>query len=184
MNTGNSALVYYTKVYSLLQFVSSHWKKEREYESWVHYVSWTKRNNMSWVKRKNRHRPWIFFLYFLVVLTCLFIGLIFTCVHLVCEAPFQNSPQNGVRNFYLTLYHPGWCSTDCLYLITSSSQLPQTEWLPSFRLVLAGGTNAQKIWDLCFFSHHHQLTQSFTCDQLTHNQCFSLGHSEVSHQLQ
>ena len=34
-NTRNSALVHYTNVYSLLQFVSSHCEKEREYESWV-----------------------------------------------------------------------------------------------------------------------------------------------------
>ena len=77
MNTRNSVLVHNTKVYSLLQFVSCHQEKESEYESWVDCVSMAKRNNMSWGERKSRHRPWIFFLYFLVLM-CLFTGFVFT----------------------------------------------------------------------------------------------------------
>ena len=87
-NTGNSVLVHYTKVYySLLQFVSSCREKEREYESWVS------------CERKNRHRPWIFFLHFLVVLKYLFTVCVITGSHLVCQASFQSSPQDEACKF-------------------------------------------------------------------------------------
>ena len=78
----------YTKIYSFLHFLSSCREKEIVYGNWVTHVSWTKRNNISWGERDSRHRPWIFFLYFLVVLTCLFVDFVFRGSSLVWD-PFS-----------------------------------------------------------------------------------------------
>ena len=44
LRSKNFASVNYSNVYLLLEFLSSHREKEKEYESWVNSISWAKRN--------------------------------------------------------------------------------------------------------------------------------------------
>ena len=67
---------------------------------------------MSWIERENRHRPWIFFLYFLFVLTCLFAGFVFTDSHLMCGPFSELILKWGPAIFF------------CLYIFLAGVQLP------------------------------------------------------------
>ena len=95
-----------------------------------------------------------FFLYFLVVQTCLFTGFIFTGSRLVCRPH-----QNGGRNFRLFLHFCGWCSTDVFASSCSAANLLSKPSLPLLFhgsrgrniSVSAGSTPAQKIGDLWLF---------------------------------
>ena len=97
-----------TKVYSLLQFLSSCQEKEREYESCVDCMSWTKRN-MSWRKRKSRHRPWIFML------------ARWFCLHRFVSGvrPLAH-PQNRGGKFLSVLTSSRLVFNSCLYLFASA----------------------------------------------------------------
>ena len=95
MNTGNSVLVHYIKVYSLLQFVSSHREKEREYERWADRVIWAKRNNLPVMRKKRADTDLKFSSWFsVVVLTCLSAG-----PHLVQGSFSEPNSKIGLANF-------------------------------------------------------------------------------------
>ena len=101
---------------------------------------------------------------------------------------FWSSPQNENRNFCLSLHHRGWCSA---VVITSSHPVVNLLSNPSRLLTSALCLRNEyiRLWLLqnCaedlgppFFSSCFYLPLSFTHDRLTDDECFGLGHSEVS----
>ena len=114
-----------TKIYSLLHFLSRSQENEREYESWVNSVNWTKRKT-SWRERESWHRPWIFFLYFLMLVSS-------SQVH-ICETPFRSSPQNRGHNFWLSSQY--WLESTYIFTFHIPKTTPsQTRVVP---LLLSG----------------------------------------------
>ena len=153
MNTGNSVLVHYTKVYSLLQFISCCWEKKREFVSWVNHIRWTKETCQG--EREQTQN-----LDFLSVFSCCsnrFVSRF--CLHWftsggVWDSFWSTPPKIGATIFSLLL--PGWCSTDSLYCrhvfwpMLLSQVVPLLPRSVGGRIisVSSGSTPVQKIWVL------------------------------------
>ena len=75
------------------------------------------------MRRESRHRPWIIFLVFCCSSNiCLLADFIFMALQWVWD-PFSELTQNGCLNFWMSLYHHGWCSTvifTLLHLVSNS----------------------------------------------------------------
>ena len=139
-------------------FLSSRREKEREYESWVDYVSSIKRNNVSWGERESRIRPRIFLLVFYCSFN-VFVGWFRLHKFATDVRPFFGAhPQNGGRNFRLFLRFRSWCPTHVSTFSCLATNFPTRVHrllLPGVGertiSVLNGSTPMQKIWDLWVF---------------------------------
>ena len=76
-----------------------------------------------------------------------------------CETPFQNSPQNGSHNFWLSSHRHVWCPTACLYIVTSDCQLTLIFCLVhtvlmvfSFGFLPANQNSSIRCWYISVFS--------------------------------
>ena len=95
MNIGNPVLVHYTKVDSLLQFVSSRLEKESmKVESTV-----LDGQRETCHEKKEQTETLTFLSWFSVVLTCLLAGFVFTSSCLVCGSFSGSHPKMGTEIF-------------------------------------------------------------------------------------
>ena len=135
---------------------------------------------MPWGQRESRQWPWIIFLHFLDVLTCLFAGFVFTDLCLVWDPFLEVTPKWGPQ---LSVFTFSW-------LVFNSLPLPLRHRLKTdfparvslyFHLVAKGGTYLHPM-----FPHQHRryvnpiFFKSFLINVVIHpwlvdlNKCFSL----------
>ena len=122
VNIEKNTVVHNIKVCSLLQFLSNCLEKEREYESWVVRVSWTKKKNMSWTERAD---PDLEFSFSILLLLYRLYSLVLSSQ---VRIEFVRPPSMESVNFHLSLYFRGYCSNSMSLPLHVFNQLLIKKW--------------------------------------------------------
>ena len=94
---------------------------------------------MSWEESESKHKPCIFFLCFLFLLSNLFTGFVFTGFSSGVWPLFGAHHKMGARNLLSVFTYSSVVLNSLSLPQHSSSHLPQNELFPYFRLVSEGG---------------------------------------------